>query len=1373
MPAVIGFVAKAFATGFLKGVLGRILISVALGAVQSLLAKARSDRAAAANRGIRGEVTLSGAKTPMAFVIGRYATGGRSIVAPYTFGTNNNYMTYVISLGCRRGGSLAKLIVNGEVVELATTSHATYGLNVTGKYADKMWVRFRDGSETTADSFLLSQFGSHPDRPWSSDMIGRDSVTAIVTFFYDDEVYPGGNVDVRFELTDIPFYDPRKDTTAGGAGAHRFNDPATWEPTKNPVVMIYNILRGIEIAGVGVWGGNSDADDFRFSEWSAAMTKSNPRYKAGYEVYLSDKPADIVNELLKACSGQVANIGGTWRISVGAPDAAVYYFSDDDLVVSESSQFDPFPGIDSTINTVVASYVNPAAMWEVSEAVTVTDATYIASDDNRTLEADLPLSAVFDDEQAQDLAETMLADSRRFRSHIHTLPLSAMFLEPLDTISWTSEHNGYVTKLFEIGQLSADVLGCVPSVTTRERDPDDYDFGGGIPYVPPVFTTTPYPTSVDGFTITGYILTDGTNDRRPALRLAWEPSAMSFAKAIRYQVRLTDYPDTITHEGAHSDPASGVVIISGGVLPATSYQVRVKVVAKKRVNPWSGWITVMSPDVRLGSVELADDINATLDEADRVVAEYDALVAGFAGTLVDALDDAASLANAGLEGWLVDPTFRQWTAGDLTAANWSSRGGTATYAVSGGGAFGGGMTVNVPATSAEVFVIAASDVGQTGADPGADYLVASLHLTYDVGDPNGGRLRVEWSNDGVTWVRGECLGLSESTGQFSTLGIGVKAGVRQGFQYLWKRPDGITAKVRVVLYAKTASPAAATQMIVHLLNLGPATQAQIDAGRAYTVASATPGETVTTAGIGAAMVQLNSAMTTRVSGNEASIETLETVTADTNSAVAIVRQTLSATANAGTAYFRDTFDGDLSMWEVNVGLGSGEVAAILSSGGVGPKVLKLGNNAGNDTVWMAHKHLIPFDPNKLYKMTVRARRVSGTGTFYAGFLGVAADGVTLVNSVGANLWSSQHYHAVGAAALGASFEDRSGYTEGRASVGVAGVGTVSNPSEVHTNVAFLRPLIIANYSAVAGVHEIAHVTVDDGSIVDLPATVETQAAVISGLTNTAMYSIRVNTSGGESKMELVSSSDPSGPATAINLVSDNILMRASNVLVTAGSNIYPDYDMLDDNFYYTSSSAAYSFLTASSPSVGQRYITIPSSVVTDNELVYTQWFRVEPSTEYLIRGGSWLSATGAGVGTATLYSHTGEDDGMGNITLIAQTLLRSVTDTGFSSGGSITESTLITPSNCRAFRFLMFRPAGGTGHARFGGFSLQKKAGASLIVDGSITAQKLSVTSLGAVSATIGILRTATSGARLEVRSDKLLVYDASNILRVRIGNLA
>ncbi len=52
----------------------------------------------------------------------------------------------------------------------------------------------------------------------------------------------------------------------------------------------------------------------------------------------------------------------------------------------------------------------------------------------------------------------------------------------------------------------------------------------------------------------------------------------------------------------------------------------------------------------------------------------------------------------------------------------------------------------------------------------------------------------------------------------------------------------------------------------------------------------------------------------------------------------------------------------------------------------------------------------------------------------------------------------------------------------------------------------------------------------------------------------------------------------------------------------------------------------------------------------------------------------------------------------------------------------------------------------------------------------SVTADKLNVASLSAVTANIGLLRTATSGARMEIENNQLRVYDANNVLRVRLG---
>lgn len=52
----------------------------------------------------------------------------------------------------------------------------------------------------------------------------------------------------------------------------------------------------------------------------------------------------------------------------------------------------------------------------------------------------------------------------------------------------------------------------------------------------------------------------------------------------------------------------------------------------------------------------------------------------------------------------------------------------------------------------------------------------------------------------------------------------------------------------------------------------------------------------------------------------------------------------------------------------------------------------------------------------------------------------------------------------------------------------------------------------------------------------------------------------------------------------------------------------------------------------------------------------------------------------------------------------------------------------------------------------------------------SVTADKLSVTSLSAVSAVIGTLRNATTGARTEISDNLIQVFDTNNTLRVRIG---
>ncbi|KEP68810.1 hypothetical protein DL1_08465 [Thioclava dalianensis] len=82
-----------------------------------------------------------------------------------------------------------------------------------------------------------------------------------------------------------------------------------------------------------------------------------------------------------------------------------------------------------------------------------------------------------------------------------------------------------------------------------------------------------------------------------------------------------------------------------------------------------------------------------------------------------------------------------------------------------------------------------------------------------------------------------------------------------------------------------------------------------------------------------------------------------------------------------------------------------------------------------------------------------------------------------------------------------------------------------------------------------------------------------------------------------------------------------------------------------------------------------------------------------------------------------------------------------------------------------------------------GSVSVARIAAVNILLDGSVyaqhlaaksvTADKMNVGTLSAITATIGVLRTATTGARMEIRDNKISVYDSANTLRVVIGDLS
>src|SRR5690606_26461034 len=108
--------------------------------------------------------------------------------------TPNAYFTQVVSVSDLPVRGLSAVYVGGVRCTLADTPAESMGYpiieyRVGGK--DHLWVKFYDGTQTTADAFLLDKFGSDAERPWESDMIGRGVAYAVVTALVNRELFSG------------------------------------------------------------------------------------------------------------------------------------------------------------------------------------------------------------------------------------------------------------------------------------------------------------------------------------------------------------------------------------------------------------------------------------------------------------------------------------------------------------------------------------------------------------------------------------------------------------------------------------------------------------------------------------------------------------------------------------------------------------------------------------------------------------------------------------------------------------------------------------------------------------------------------------------------------------------------------------------------------------------------------------------------------------------------------------------------------------------------------------------------------------------------------------------------------------------------------
>jgi len=476
-----------------------------------------------------------------------------------------------------------------------------------------LFAKYYLGDQTAADPNLVSWFSNDPEDPWTANRIGRGTAYVVLTAEVKKELFSSIPQAV-FEVQGLKLYDPRKDSSVGGSGPQRWGQEATYAFSDNPAVMVYNILRGIYYQGKRIYGPAISASRLPLANWFAAMnecdvevviatgTGGSPdvkekQYRAGYEIKVREhQPIEVINELLKSCNGRMTEVGGIYKIHVGAPPLPVYFTDENNVVVTEEQEVDPFRGLEETFNGASSSYPDPETGWEMKEAPKALFPALEAEDQGQQRLAPLEFNAVPFPLQVQRLQQALVLDGRRFRRLTQTLPPSAYVLEPLDTISVTSVAEGFVSKLFWVDGID-DQPNVNQTVGSHETDPTDYVWrpSDKLPYaIVPVTPRWPAPQPLRDWSADGTIVTGANGAQQACGLLGWDGNQLDVV-AVEWEVRRA-IDLVAVHTGRTDRVAAGSAYISQNIFSSTGYQARGRYIpGTARETLWSDWMPFTTP----------------------------------------------------------------------------------------------------------------------------------------------------------------------------------------------------------------------------------------------------------------------------------------------------------------------------------------------------------------------------------------------------------------------------------------------------------------------------------------------------------------------------------------------------------------------------------------------------------------------------------------------------------------------------------------------------------------------------------------------------------------------------------------------------------
>lgn len=373
------------------------------------------------------ELTLEWSVEPGLAIFGQRRVAG-TYVFRGTSGDNNKYLHYVVALARHQCEEIGTIYLDADDISSASIDSGT-GAVTTGRYAGKVHIWKHLGTDAqTVDTALDAAFTE-----WTSSHTLKGCAYIHIRMTFDQDVFPSGPPRNVFAVVKGQrVYDPRKDSTNGGSGTHRYDQPTTWEWSNNAALCQSSYLTGGSLV--------YDSDDAKFrghlgfganpatlgSEyWASVIAAANicdeslsggaappsgaqPRYTCDGALSTGNILSDNMDQLLTASAGQLVASGSLYRLYAGAYESPTITLDEDDL--SGDIDLAPHTPRADRYNAVSGTYFSKVT-WQEQEFKPRTDSNYVLRDGGRQVFRNIELPFTTDEYRAQRLAEVHLNQS--------------------------------------------------------------------------------------------------------------------------------------------------------------------------------------------------------------------------------------------------------------------------------------------------------------------------------------------------------------------------------------------------------------------------------------------------------------------------------------------------------------------------------------------------------------------------------------------------------------------------------------------------------------------------------------------------------------------------------------------------------------------------------------------------------------------------------------------------------------------------------------------------------------------------------------------------------------------------------------------------